>query len=101
MINYKSNGKVLIILLIVVLMTEILLYKNEFFPPDSHSKNKIEVDLDLSNYATKSELKNVIGFDASEFDKKTCLAKLKSEVEELDVDRLKNVPSSLNDLKAK
>ena len=55
----------------------------------------------MSNYATKSELKNVIGFDASEFDEKTYLAKLKSVIEELDVDRLKNVPSSLKDLKAK
>ena len=72
-----------------------------YFPPDSHSKKKIEVELDLSNYATKSELKNVIGFDTSEFDEKTYLAKLKSEIEELDVDRLKNVPSSLKDLKAK
>ena len=30
-----------------------------FSPPYSHSKNKIEVELDLSNYATKSDLKNV------------------------------------------
>ena len=28
-----------------------------FFPPDSYSKNKIEVELDLSNYATKSDLR--------------------------------------------
>ena len=28
-----------------------------YFPPYGHSKNKIEVELDLSNYATKSDLK--------------------------------------------
>ena len=42
--------------LIVGLIKKILLYKNELFLPYSHSKNKMEVDLDLSNHATKSDL---------------------------------------------
>ena len=41
-----------------------------YFPPYIHSKNKIEVELDLSNYATKSDLKNAAGVDTSRFAKK-------------------------------
>ena len=50
-----SNGKIIIIHLTVGLIKKILLYKNESFPPCGHSKNKIEVELDLSNYATKPD----------------------------------------------
>ena len=32
-----------------------------YFPRYGHSKNKIEVELDLPNYATKSDLKNATG----------------------------------------
>ena len=41
-----------------------------YFPLRSHSKNKIEVELDLSIYATKSNLKNVTVVDISQFAKK-------------------------------
>ena len=54
MINYTSNGKVMIIYLIFGLIEKIYLYKNEYFLKPAHSKNKIEAGLDLSNYATKS-----------------------------------------------
>ena len=41
------------------------------FPePHTHSKNKIETELDLSNYATKSDLKKETGVDTSDFAKK-------------------------------
>ena len=59
-----------------------------YFPPYSPSKNKIEVELDLSNYATKCELKNVTGVDTSQFAKKDDLANLKSEADKLDIDEL-------------
>ena len=53
-----SNGKVMIIRLIAGLIKEILLYKMSYFPePYSINKIKIKVELDLSNYATKSHLK--------------------------------------------
>ena len=43
-----------------------------YFPePYTRSKNKIKVDLDLSNNSTKDDLKNVIGVEASYFSKKT------------------------------
>ena len=47
--------------------------------PHTHSKNKIEVELDLSNYATKSELKNAAGNNTSDFAKKANLTSLKSD----------------------
>ena len=50
---YMSNGKVLIIHVILGLMEEILWYKVSYFPgPYDHSKNEIKVDLNLSNSAT-------------------------------------------------
>ena len=39
-----------------------------YFPP--YSKNNIEVELDLSDYATKLDLKNAMGVDTSQFAKK-------------------------------
>ena len=57
---------------------------------------KIEVELNLSNYATKSVLKKATGLDTSQFAKKDDLANLKS-----DIDELKQLLSSLNSLKSK
>ena len=52
-----------------------LLYKMSNFPePHTHSKNKIEFELDLSNYATKSDSENATGFDTSKFAKTSDLA---------------------------
>ena len=59
-----------------------------YFPPNSHSKNKIEVKLDLSNYATKFDLKNVAGVNTSQFSKKDGLNYLKLEVDKLNIDKL-------------
>ena len=50
---------------------------------------KVEVKLDLSNYAIKSDLKNATGIDTSSFAKKFDLASLKSSVDKLDIDKLK------------
>ena len=56
-----------------------------YFPPYSHSRNKMEVKLDLSNYATKSDLNSATGADASQFTKKDDSANIKSEVDKLDI----------------
>ena len=56
-----------------------------YFPPYCHSKNKIEV---LSNYATKCDLKNKTSVDTFQFAKNDDLANLKSQVDELDIDKL-------------
>ena len=74
---------------------------SEYFPEPKSSGGRVKVELDLSNYATKADLKNATGVDTSKFVKKTDLANLKSDVDKLDIDELKNVPSNLNNLKSK
>ena len=64
MIKYLLNGKVTIIIFIIGLIKKISLYKlNYFLEPYTHSKKKAE--LDLSNFPTKSDLKNAAGVDIS------------------------------------
>ena len=72
---------------------------SEYFP-EPKSLGKVKVELDLSNYATKTDLKNATGIDTSSFAKKVDLASLKSNVGKLDIDKLKNVPSGLSNLKS-
>ena len=66
----------------------VLLSENDFFPPYIYSKNEIDVELDLFNYAAKSDLKNAKGVDISLLTKKDDLANLKSKVNKLDIDKL-------------
>ena len=63
-------------------------------------KLELKVELDLSNYATKADLKNAAGVDTSFFAKRTYLAKIKSD-DKLDIEKFKNVPANLNNLKNK
>ena len=56
----------------------------------------INVKIDLSNYATKTDLKNVTHVDTSNFALKTNLASLKTEVDKLDIDRSVPVPVDLS-----
>ena len=61
----------------------------------------MKIELNVSNYATKSDLKNATGVDTSKFAKKVDLASLKSFIDKLGIDKLKNVPTSLSNLKSK
>ena len=61
----------------------------------------MKVELDSSNYVTKANLKNAAGIDTLDFAKKPDLANLKSDVDKLDIDKLKNVPTNLSNLKSK
>ena len=65
------------------------------------SLGKVKVELDLSNYATKTDLKNATGINASSFAKKFDLASLISNVHKLDIEKLKNAPTNLRNLKYK
>ena len=58
----------------------------------------INVKVDLSNYATKTDLKNITNIDTSSFALKTSLASLKTEVDKLDIDKLAQVPVDLSKL---
>ena len=59
------------------------------------STNNIKVELDLANYATKDDVKNITHVDVSSYATKTNLAALKSEVDKIDVDKLKTTPVDL------
>ena len=58
----------------------------------------INVKVDLSNYATKTDLKNISHVDVSSFALKSNLASLKTEVDKLDIDKLAPVPNELANL---
>ena len=91
----------MIIHLKVGLIKKILLYKMNYNPPCGHRTNEKKIELDLSNYTTKSDLKNTISVDISDFAKNTDLASLKSDIDKLNVDKLNNIQSGLDSLKNK
>ena len=68
---------------------------SQYFPPYRSSGRNTKVELDLTNYATKTDLKNVTHVDVSSFASKTNLASLKTEVDKIGVDKLKTVPADL------
>ena len=61
----------------------------------------MKVQLDLSNYTTKTDWKNATGFDTSSFAKEIDLANLKYNVDKLDIDQLKNVSTNISNFKSK
>ena len=66
-----------------------------YYPPYKSSSNNIKVELDLANYATKDDAKNITHVDVSSFASKTNLAELKTDVDKIDVDKLKATPTDL------
>ena len=76
------------------------LYKmSQYFPkPYEPFGGDINVTVDLSNYATKDNIKNITHVDTSSFALKTNLANLKTEVDKLDIDKLATVPVDLSKL---
>ena len=68
---------------------------SQYYPPYRSSRNNIKVELDLANYATKTDLNNIAHVDVSSFASKTNLAALKTEVDKIDADRLKTAPTDL------
>ena len=68
---------------------------SKYFPPYNNSSKNIKVELDLSNCATKKDIKDITLIDASGFASKTTLAALKTEVDKIDTDKLKTVPNDL------
>ena len=66
-----------------------------YYPPYKSSSNNIKVELDLRNYATKDDVKNITHVDVSSYATKTNLEALKTEVDKIDIDKLKPVPDDL------
>ena len=72
---------------------------SQYFPKPFRSfGGNVNVKVDLSNYATKADIKNVSHVDTSSFALKTNLANLKTEVDKLDIDKLAPVPVDLSKL---
>ena len=66
---------------------------SEYFPKPKCLGANVKVELGLSTYATKADLKNSTSADTSDFAKKSNLADLKSDVvkSDVDIDKLKNI----------
>ena len=73
---------------------------SQYFPKPfkSHFGDSIKVKINLSNYATKRDIKNISHVDTSGFALKTNLASLKTEVDKLDIGKLTTVPVDLSEL---
>ena len=71
------------------------------FPKLKALGKNVKVKLNLSNYATKADLKKAAGIDTMDFAKKTDLANLKSDVDKLNINKFKNVPINLSNFKNK
>ena len=73
---------------------------SQYFPKpfNSHFGDSIKVKIDLSNYATKADIKNISYDDSSSFALKTNLANLKTEADKLDNEKLVPIPVDLSKL---
>ena len=69
---------------------------SQYFPkPYEPFGGDINVKVDLSNYGTKADIKNISHIDTSSFALKSNLASLKTEVDKLDIDKLGLAPVDL------
>ena len=72
---------------------------SQYFPkPFEPFGGDINVKVDLSNYATKADIKNISHVDTSRFALKTKLASLKTELDKLNIDKLVLAPTDLSKL---
>ena len=72
---------------------------SQYFPqPYEPFGGDINVKIDLSNYATKADIKNISHVDTSSFALKTNLTNLKTEVNKLGIDKLVPGPVDLSKL---
>ena len=89
----------MIVHLIAGLIKKTLYKMSQYFPKPFGGD--INVKVDLSNYATKTDMKNISHVNTSSFPLKTNLASIKTQVDKLDIDRLKILPNNLSNLKSK
>ena len=66
-----------------------------YYPRYNSSSNNVKVELDLTIYATKTDLKNITHVDVSSSASITNLAALKTQVDKIDADKLKATPADL------
>ena len=81
----------MIIHLIVGLIKRISLHKTSQFPElHNRNKDKMKFELDLPNYATKSDLKGAKCINIWKFAKKVNLASFKKDIDDVDIDEFKS-----------
>ena len=68
---------------------------------DVHITDKVKVVFDLSNYATEKELEHATGINTSDLAAEKNFIALKAKIYKLDINKMTNVPTSLNNLKTK
>ena len=72
---------------------------SQYFPkPYEPFGGDIRVNVDLLNYATKTDIKNIADIDTRSFALRSNLTSLKTEVDKLDIDKLAPVPVDLSKL---
>ena len=72
---------------------------SEYFPKlYKHFRGNVKVELDLSNYTIKSDLKGATSVDTSNLSQKSDIASLKVDVDKIDIDKLKTFPADLSKL---
>ena len=92
----------MIIHLIAGLIKKMLYKMSQYFPkPYEPFGWDIDVKVDSSNYAAKTDIKNITHVGTSGFALKTNLSNLKTEVDKLDIDQLKSLPNNSSNLKTK
>ena len=75
---------------------------SQYFPkPYEPFGGDNNIKVDLSNQATKTDIKSISHVDNSSFALKSNLVSLKTEVNKLDIDKLKSLPTKLGKLKSK
>ena len=74
---------------------------SEYFPEPKISGGTVKVELDLSNYATKADLKNATDVDTSHLAKKDDLANWKFNIDKLGIDKLKILITNFKQFKKK
>ena len=75
---------------------------SQYFPkPYEPFGGDINVKVDLSNYATKTDIKSISHIDTSSFPLKSNLTSIQTEVDKLDINKLKSLPNDLSNLKSK
>ena len=95
-----SNEKYITFLLIAGLIKRRCIKMSQYFPkPYRNFGGNIDVKVVLSNYATKTDVKDATGIDTSNFALKSNLTNLKTEVDKIDVAKLKTVPAGLSKLR--
>ena len=75
--------------------------RSDYLTDYKSRSGNVKVELDLKNYATKEELRNITHVDTSSFALKTNLASLKTEVDKLDIPKLTTLSNDVAKLSNK